>query len=280
MTAILDDFTTYQTAKGLSPKTIQNRLSILRMWLTRVDPLTASTNDVRRFLARPIAASSKRINLHALRAFYQFLIEDGYLDADPTARVASVKVPRTMPRPFSWEQIDAMLRSGAYRRTRAMILLGYYQGLRVSQISALHGDDIDLLAGTLRTIAKGNVELVLPLHPMIRELAATMPRGWWFPARSGRPGHISPSAVTELVHKAKVRAGITDPKLTAHSLRHSYGTHLLENGVDVRVVQELMGHANLATTQIYTRVSDIQRRAGISALPSRAVPEHSGRLAA
>ena len=277
---VLTAFDTYQLAKGLSQNTVKNRRSIIRNWTRHVDPLTATTADVRTFLARPISASSKRINLHALRAFYAFLIEDGHCDTDPTARVHSVKVPRNLPRPFSWEQIDAMLRTGAYHRTRAMILIGYYQGLRVSQIAAVAGTDIDLLANTFRTIAKGGVELILPLHPMTRELAGTMPRGWWFAARRGRPGHITPSSVSDLIRRAKLRAGITDTKLTAHSLRHSYATHLLENGVDVRVVQELMGHANLATTQIYTRVSDAQRKAGIVALPSRPVPEHSGRLAA
>lgn len=277
---LIDAFSTYQRANGLAHNTIRNRASIIRHFTTRYDPLTATRQDVRAFLARPIKASSKRINLHALRAFYAFLIEDGYRDDDPTVKAAKVHVPRNLPRPFSWEQIHAMLATGAYRRTRVMILLGYYQGLRVSQIAAVKGDDIDLLSGTIRTTAKGSVELILPLHPVVRELAESMPRGWWFPARKANSGHIAPSSVSDLVRRAKLRAGITDPELTAHSLRHSYGTHLLENGVDVRVVQELMGHANLATTQIYTRVSDIQRRAGINALPSREVPAHSGRLAA
>lgn len=279
-TQLLDEFDTYQMAKSLAANTIRNRRSILRTWMNHADPLTATRHDVRAFLARPIKASSKRINLHTLRAFYEFLIEDGYRDDDPTAKAAKVHVPRNLPRPFSWEQIDAMLTTGAYRRTRAMILLGYYQGFRVSQIADVNSDDIDLLAGTIRTIAKGSVDLILPLHPVIRELADTMPAGWWFPARHGQPGHVTPSSVSDLVRRAKLRAGITDPDLTAHSLRHSYGTHLLENGVDVRVVQELMGHANLATTQVYTRVSDLQRRAGIMALPRRPLPEHSGRLAA
>nr|WP_274635517.1 tyrosine-type recombinase/integrase [Microbacterium bovistercoris] len=279
-TDILDAFDTYQLAKGLATTTVKNRRSIVRNWARCVDPLTATRGDVRSFLARPIKASSKRINLHALRAFHSFLLDDGYRGDDPTVNVHSVKVPRSLPRPFSWEQIDAMLRTGAYRRTRAMILLGYYQGLRVSQIAAVAGSDIDLLSGTIRTTAKGSVELILPLHPMIRELAAAMPTGWWFPARKGHTGHIQPSSVSDLVRRAKLRAGIPDPELTAHSLRHSYGTHLLENGVDVRVVQELMGHANLATTQIYTRVSDHQRRAGILALPAHQVPDQSGRLAA
>ena len=276
---VLTAFDTYQRGKGLAPTTIRNRVSILRQLGT--DPLTATTHQLRAFIGRlGISAASRRTNLNCLRAFYAFLVLDGYRDDNPTDRIDSVRVPRDLPRPFSVEQIDALLTSGAYRRTRAMILLGYYQGLRVSQIAAVRGDDIDLLAGTLTTIGKGSLNLVLPLHTVIRDLADTMPRGHWFPARRGIPGHVKPSSVTELVHKAKLRAGITDPKLTAHSLRHSYATHMLEHGVDVRVVQELLGHANLSTTQIYTRVSDLQRRAGILALPARPVPDRSGRLAA
>lgn len=273
------DFTIYQTSRGLAATTIRNRASILRQ--LHADPLTVTTRDIRDFLARPgITASSRRTNLNALRAFFTFLQEDGYRDDNPTERLRPVKVPRDLPRPFTWEQIEKMLTSGAYRRTRAMILLGYYQGLRVSQIAAVRGADIDPLAGTFSTVAKGSVRLVLPLHPMIADLAKTMPFGWWFPARRGTVGHMHSSAVTNLIRRAKLRARISDPRLTAHSLRHSYATHLLEHGVDVRVVQELMGHADISTTMVYTRVSDQQRRAGIMALPTHDVPVHSGRLAA
>lgn len=276
---ILSAFDTYQQAKGLAVATIRNRKSIIRQYAG--DIIAATTRDLRAFLARPgISAATRRTNLNCLRTFFAFLVLDGYRDDNPTDRLDPVRVPRDLPRPFTVEQIDAMLTSGAYRKTRAMILLGYYQGLRVSQIAAIHRDDIDLLAGTLRTVAKGSVDLILPLHPVIRALTETMPSGLWFPARRGLPGHIHSSAVTNLVRDAKLRAGITDPRLTAHSLRHSYGTHLLEHGVDVRVVQELMGHADISTTMIYTRVSDQQRRAGILSLPSRSVPKHSGRLAA
>lgn len=159
-----------------------------------------------------------------------------------------------------------------------MMLLGYYQGFRVSSIAAVHGQDIDLHAGRIRTVGKGGKVRSVPLHPMIAELAETMPRDdWWFPARNGRTGHIQPSSVTNLITKAKKRAGITDPELTPHSLRHAFGTDLVEADVDIRVVQELMMHESLATTQIYTRVSERKQREGIHALVARDIPQHSGR---
>lgn len=109
----------------------------------------------------------------------------------------------------------------------------------------------------------------------------TMPAdGYWFPARDGSGGHVRSTSVTDLITKAKVRAGITDPKLTPHSLRHAFGTDLVEQGVDIRVVQELLVHENLSTTQIYTGVSEGRKSAGIATLETRSVPERSGRGAA
>jgi integrase/recombinase XerD len=187
-------------------------------------------------------------------------------------------VPRARPRPFTVEQIQRMLTGGAYGRTRAMILLGFYQGFRVSQIARVRGEDIDLVDMTIQTVGKGSKVATLPLHPVVAELARLMPRrGWWFPARGGREGHVRPSSVSDLVKDAKVRAGITDPRLTAHSLRHAFGTELAEHGVDIRVIQELMMHADLSTTQIYTGVSEGRKAAGVASLPSGAVPQRSGR---
>lgn len=281
MSPVINAFTTYEHSRALAPTTIRNRLSIIGQLGLNCDPVHADLTQLRTFVGKPgLTASTRRIYIHALRAFYHFLVNDGYRDDDPTLRIENIHVPRNLPRPFTWEQIQAMLESGAYRRTRCMILLGYYQGLRVSQIAAVHSDDIDLRDATLHTVAKGQVSLTLPLHTVLQDLAPTMPQGFWFPRRDRTEGHMNTSSVTDLIRRAKLRAGITDPRLTAHSLRHSYGTHLLEAGVDIRVVQELMGHANISTTQVYTRVSDVQRRAGINALPAHVPPAHSGRIAA
>ncbi len=159
-----------------------------------------------------------------------------------------------------------------------MILIGYYQGFRVSQIARVRGDHIDLESMTVYTLGKGGKERVLPLHPVIAELAKTMPRvGWWFPARDGRDAPIKGHSVTYLISTAIRRAGILDPTLTPHSLRHSFGTDLVEAGVDIRVVQELMMHSSLETTQIYTRVSEQRKRSGILNLAPIPLPRRSGR---
>ncbi len=292
---LIAEFVAYQRGKGLADRTIDNRLSIITR-LARTSTLRETTVfELRRILGMPgIKASSRRTYRGALIAFFSFLHEDGIRDDDPSAKLPRIKVPKGEPRPLSPDQVDRMLASGAYKRTRAMILLGYYQGFRAAMIARVDGDDVTLpldergevardedgqiLGGTIRTIGKGSKERVLPLHPMIAELALSMPRhGLWFAARDGSARPIRSQSVSALITKAMRRAGIADPTLSPHSLRHGFGTDLVEAGVDIRVVQELMMHDSLATTQIYTRVSEQRKRAAIVALPSRAVPGRSGR---
>lgn len=283
-TAVLSDFTEFQRSKGLADTTIRNRGSILRS-LQRSSGASyteIALADLRRQIGRPgIAAGSRRTERGAIIAFFQFLKEDGYRDDDPSVKLAAVTAPKGTPRPFTKEQIDAMLEGGAYKKTRAMILIGYYQGFRVSSIARVHGSDIDVLSNTIRTVGKGGKDRTLPLHPVIAELAETMPKnGWWFPARGERGGHVRSASVTNLITLAKKRAGITDPNLTPHSLRHAFGSDLVEEGVDIRVVQELMMHESLATTQIYTGVSARRKKEGIVTLLPRKVSAHSGRKTA
>lgn len=273
-------FADYQRAQNLAPTTIRNRHSILSTLAKMSGSLVGcDVFTLRRFVGRQdVTAGTRRTQRGALVAFFAFLKAEGLREDDPTARLPIVRVPAGEPRPFTREQVDAMLQSGAYRRTRAMILLGYYQGFRVSSIARVHGHDIDARTMTIRTVGKGGKARVLPLHPVIAELAVTMPAdSWWFPARRGVPDHIRPSAVTNLITRAKKRAGILDPDLTPHSLRHAFGTDLVEEGVDIRVIKELMMHESLATTQIYTAVSARKKHEGIRTLTARNVPERSGR---
>lgn len=279
----LDMFVDYQRAQNLAATTIRNRRSILTTFARKTGMLVeCDVFTLRRYIGRDdaVTAGTRRTERGALTAFYTFLHEEGLRDDNPALKLPVVRVPKGQPRPFTREQIDAMLNSGAYARTRAMILVGYYQGFRVSSIARVHGRDIDLDGMTIGTVVKGNKAVRLPLHRVIAALALTMPRdGYWFPAR-GRDGHVRSSSVTNLITIAKKRAGIDDEKLTPHSLRHAFGTDLVEQGVDIRVVQELLAHDNLTSTQIYTGVSAARKSEGISTLETRAVPERSGRGAA
>jgi integrase/recombinase XerD len=286
---ILADFAAFQRAKGLSPRTIENREYMLRALERRsgVALLEVGLRDLRAQLGRevaagrPLARGTMQSERDCYRAFFRFLLEEEYRTDDPSERLAPVRAPRGEPRPYSDAQIDALLASGSYHRTRVMILLGCYQGFRVGTIARVHGNDVDLEEGTIRAVGKGGKVRVLPLHPLVAEIAASMPADdWWFPARRGAGGPIKSRSVSDLITRAKKRAGIVEEKLTPHSLRHSFGTNLVGGGVDLRTVQELMMHGSLATTQIYTGINSAQKQQGIRQLPSRVVPVHSGRKAA
>lgn len=277
---ILTEFAAFQRSKGLSQRTIENRDYMLRALARHagMEPEQLTLRELRDRLGRGVSRGTMQTERDTYRAFFSFLLEEGYRTDDPAARLPRVRAPRGRPRPYSSEQIDKLLACGSYRRTRVMILLAYYQGLRASEVAAVHGRDLDLEEMTIHVLGKGGKVSVLPLHPSVAEVAQTMPRdGWWFPARGGRTGHIHPHSVYDLMTRAKKRAGIQEPRLTGHSLRHAYGTDLVRSGVNLRAVQELMRHESLATTQIYTLVDERQLRDGILNLPARSILEHSGR---
>lgn len=277
---MIDDFAAYQRGRNLAATTIRNRDSIVGRVATQVAPLTlVTTRELRIHIGRDgISAGTRSTERNALVAFFRFAVGEQYRPDDPTTRLEPVRAPKGTPRPFTLQQVERMLASGAYARTRAMILLGYFQGFRVSSIARVHGHDIDLDGHTISTVGKGGKQRTLPLHPVIAEVAQHMPRDdYWFPARRTNTGHIRPASVTDLITKAKIRAGIHDPHLTPHSLRHGFGTDLVEAGVDIRVIKELMMHESLATTQIYTAVSARRKRDAIFALPRTQPPARSGR---
>lgn len=279
-TDLLDAFADFQRAGNRARRTIASRASLLRAFSRRQDVslLDATVFDLRRDMAREGIAASTRVSMRStFRAFYGFLHAEGLREDDPSLRLPKVKTPTALPRPYTQEQIDRLLSTGAYRRTRAMILLAAYQGLRASEIARVRTGDIDLEAGTMRIVGKGDRTDYLPLHPVIRELVPAMGSGWWFPARRGREGHIRGKSVSDLLTDARERAGIVDRNLTGHSLRHTFGTELVRGGANIRAVQELMRHSSLATTQRYTQVLDEDRRTALSVLPLRTVPQRSGR---
>ena len=281
---VLEAFSEYQLSARLSTATVRNRASLLRGFTTAqgISLLEATPRDLRRHLGRDgITPGTARTERGAFRAFYAYCVEDGYLTESPAEKLPTVHVDRGRPRPFTLDQVVAMLTSGAYWRTRAMILVGWFQGFRVSQIARVRGDDIDYLTGTIRTVSKGGKERRVPLHEVIRELAHYMPPDdWWFPARDGSDRPIHSGSVTDLITKAKRRAGIIDPRLTPHSLRHGFGSELVERGVDIRVIQELMLHEDISSTQIYTYVSEARKADAISLVPRIEIPMHATRRAA
>ncbi len=284
---LLEEFAVAMKAARRAARTVESRVATLRSFARRqeVDFLEARVFHMRKDLGRDgIAVSTASSERFALIAFYRFLVEEGYLEENPALRLEMIKVPKGKPRPYSPSQVTRLMTTGAYFRTRVMILLESRQGWRASEVAAAHNDLFDLELNRVKVFGKGGRVDYQPIHPEVAEIIPIMREqsadGWWFPARGRRKGsgHILGRSVSDLMTQAKRRAEIIDPKLTGHSLRHGFGTDLVRANVNLRVVQELMRHASLSTTQIYTGIDAEQLESGIGSLPAIGIPmTHSGR---
>ena len=226
--------------------------------------LTSSTHDDG-LLYRP--ASIARM-LSAVRSFHRFELREGVTDHDPTVGIVTPKLPRSLPRPLSVDEVTRLLEAPDARpvglRDQAILELLYGAGLRISELTGLDVDDVELEEGSVRVLGKGGKERDVPVGRYAREaVSAYLARGrpGFATTRSRaalllnqRGGRLTRQGVSDLVARHVHAAGIRR-RVTPHTLRHSFATHLLEGGADVRVVQELLGHASVATTQIYTLVT-------------------------
>jgi integrase/recombinase XerD len=216
------------------------------------------------------AARSNARLLSALRAFYARAVRFGVRTDDPTALLEPPRLGRSLPKALAESEVDALLQAGesdtaAGLRDRAMVELMYASGLRVSELVGLPGAAVNLRQGVLRVLGKGNKERLVPLgeeaqHWLERYLAQARPQ-----LAGGRA--VAPLFLTRhgealtrqqfwALVKARARdAGIDPAKVSPHGLRHSFATHLLNHGADLRALQMLLGHASLSTTQIYTLVA-------------------------
>lgn len=210
----------------------------------------------------------------AVRNLYRFAVAEGYTEANPAAEVQPPKAPMRLPKALSIGEVQALLDAPDRTtvegtRDAALLELLYGTGARISEIVALDVDEVtrvlaDPDAG-LRLIGKGDKERIVPLGSYARDaLDAWLVRGRPELSGRGRPtpalllnqrgGRLSRQSAWAVLQRAVSRAGLT-VEVSPHTLRHSYATHLLDGGADVRVVQELLGHASVATTQIYTLVT-------------------------
>lgn len=251
--ADLTEFARFAAGQGLSePRAVpRTAVTLYLFWLRRKGRSPAT-------VARRLAA---------LRSFYRFLLRERWVGSDPTEDVASPKRAERLPRVLSVEEAGRLLAQPDVRtpeglRDRAVLELLYGSGLRVSELVGLDVGDVDLEAELVRVVGKGNRERVVPLGShAVRALQAYLqlgrPRlarsaGALFVSRSGK--RLSRQWVWALLGRYARAAGISR-RVTPHVLRHSFATHLLEGGADLRSVQELLGHANISTTQVYTHLS-------------------------
>jgi integrase/recombinase XerD len=273
--------------RGMSPNTVgayrrdMGRYALFLRGRGIADATEANRDDVAAFVAdlsasrhgpdpgAPYRASSVARALAAVRSFHRFLVQENEAARSPATAVVRPKVPRTLPRALSVQEMECILASPAGEtpavlRDRALLETLYGAGLRISELVGLDVDDLDLEEGSVRVVGKGDKERLVPLGRCAREaleayltrgrpaLASPTSRGALF--LNARGGRLTRQGCAKILRGHVRRAGI-DRRVSPHSLRHSFATHLLEGGADVRVVQELLGHASVATTQIYTLVT-------------------------
>lgn len=227
--------------------------------------------DLYAYLSASARASSRTTarRLSALRRLYRFLLRERLVGADPTALVEGPRIGRALPHSLSEGDVDALLAAPDVEtplglRDRTMLELLYATGLRVSELVSLRLGDLDLVQGLVRIVGKGGKERLVPVGEMALDWLARY-------AREGRPAilegrlceavfptrraaRMTRQSFWQIVRKYAGRAGIR-AELSPHTLRHAFATHLLNHGADLRVVQMLLGHADISTTQIYTHLA-------------------------
>jgi integrase/recombinase XerD len=264
--------------RGLSENTLtayRSDLQGLAVWLQQqeLDLIGAARHDLLHYLQQKVEhgaspRSSARL-LSSLRRFYRYLVRERVLAEDPSARIDAPKLGRALPKSLTEDEVERLLRApltdeSLGLRDRAMLEVLYASGLRVSELVSLLLPQVNLQQGLVKVIGKGNKERLVPLgeealnwvERYIREargvLLGAQQSDVLFPSRRGSA--MTRQAFWQLIKRYAIKAEIDKP-LSPHTLRHAFATHLLNHGADLRVVQLLLGHSSLSTTQIYTHVA-------------------------
>ena len=263
--------------RGAGANTLAAYRRDLLDFASHADPAKASREQVRGFLTglstSGMAASTQARKLSALRQFYGFLYGEGIRSDDPTQTIEAPQARRRLPKILSGNDLDAMLATAAEDRTpqglrlTLIVEMLYGGGLRVSELAGLTVAAVRTRENFIRITGKGNKERLSPLSPAAREAldayldvrAAFVPQDdknnrYLFASR-GEGGFLTRRRFHQLLKGLALKAGVNPEKVSPHVLRHAFATHLVEGGADLRSVQTLLGHADIATTQIYTPVA-------------------------
>ncbi len=207
--------------------------------------------------------------LAAIRCLYRYLLQESYVQVDPTLNLETPKMEKHLPRILSVKEVDLLLsqpkgNTMAGLRDRAMLELMYATGMRVSELVGLNTDQLNLERGFVRCLGKGSKERIIPIGEIAVNCSREYLNKGWVKLRKNRweraiflnlhGKRLTRQGFWKILKEYARRAGI-QKEITPHVLRHSFATHLLENGADLRVVQEMLGHADVTTTQIYTHLS-------------------------
>jgi integrase/recombinase XerD len=264
--------------RGLSSNTLaayRADLVALARWLTTRHVALPRTGraDLMDFIAARVHGGARPRStarqLSSFRRFFRYLIREGLITEDPTAQIAMPKIGRSLPRSLSESEVEALLAAPAVtdplgHRDRTMLEVLYATGLRVSELVHLKLGQVNLNQGVIRVLGKGNRERLIPLgEEAVRWLKTFIESGrtdilldrstdFLFPTRRG--DRMTRQAFWHIIKRYARKASV-DRDLSPHTLRHAFATHLLNHGADLRVVQMLLGHSDLSTTQIYTHVA-------------------------
>jgi integrase/recombinase XerD len=278
--ALLGEFLVYiKVEKGLSPRTVEAYGRDLRRWVEFISrqgkssPQEVEREEITSFLEelrrQGLSSRSTARVTASLRGFSRFLMEEGVTDRFTAVDLPSPRHAQRLPRVLGREEVEAlldqpMLEDPPGLRDKAILETLYGTGIRISELTGLDLEDMDLGERELRVLGKGSRERVVPIGGAAAEalrdyITTARPRLARGPRQRAlflnqRGGRLTRQGAWGLVKKYACRVGLKD-KMTPHTLRHSCATHLLENGADLRYIQELLGHASVSTTQIYTHVS-------------------------
>jgi integrase/recombinase XerD len=263
-----------------APKTVEAYRRDLTQFAEFVGgpPAAATTGDLERYVAQlradGLAPATVARRIAALRAFYRHLLLLGVRADNPAAELTPPRRPRKLPRTLSPGETERLIDAAAGTSPRALrdtaiVELLYGAGLRVSELTGLDRGSVDLEARLVRCTGKGDKERIVPVgRRAVEALRRYQSRGRPYLDRRRRPelflnakgGPLTRAGVFLILRKIAAKAGLDPERVHPHLLRHSFATHLLEGGADLRSVQEMLGHADLATTELYTHVSDRRRR--------------------
>ncbi len=281
---LLDAFLEMMSAeRGAARNTLLAYRKDLEDYLAANDPLRANAAALRGYVAglaaQGLAPRTQARRLSSLRQFHQFLARERLRDDDPTALLDSPRLPAPLPKPLTEAEMDALTMGAASLPDRqaatalAAIELLYSAGLRVSELVTLPAGALRGDAPLVAVRGKGGKDRLVPVSKRAREAAAMargelLPRGkgrpqaqkWLLPSR-GAAGHLTRQGVALLLKEAARAGGLDPARVSPHVLRHSFATHLLSRGADLRALQTLLGHADIATTQVYTKVMEERLRA-------------------
>jgi integrase/recombinase XerD len=268
------------SAARLAPRTVEayrRDLFALADWLEH-SPASVTTEELERYLAELRAAGLSGATIArrvaSLRSFFRHLVLIGAADANPAADLDLPRRARRLPRVLSPSEVERLIDAAAGTtprtlRDRALVELLYGAGLRVGEAVGLDKGGVDLDQRLVRTIGKGGKERVVPVgRQAVEALRRYLGRGRPHLDRRHRPelflnaqgGALTRAGAFLILRKLAAKAGLEPERVHPHLLRHSFATHLLEGGADLRSVQEMLGHADLATTELYTHVTDRRRR--------------------